>query len=349
MNGNRPKQWSTALAQKEIAARLGLPTAHIEVLCEDYLRNQGQGCWNGYVHRLDGPDFFFKAAAATDGHHQLHRESEMMQQVARLGIPTAGLAAPTMTTPQGLALLVQNRIDLLPGATLLSTRQDLSRAPHSFAKAAARTLHAVSGIAMPALNETFPRKRDPRNDSLQTFWQTFQHQNQVVFTSLAQPGGALKPLAALVASCEQSLRHLFASEATSKGSYFVHNDTNYHNINYQRTPKGVNAILLDFGESDVIASRLLARLGDFSDHWGQLWSNPPLQHSFATEYYRITPEPQKAKTAKMIRSAMINGSMFLAKYAMAPEHEEHAMSVALLANLASSLAAFNLEVASTGR
>ncbi|GEM_PF-4325313 len=129
-------------------------------------------------------------------------------------------------------------------------------------------------------------------------------------------------IAALAAEGIARMDFLVANSPAEEGKhYFVHGDFDANNICLK--PDGTEYRVLDFEHAGASQYQPLARLTDVSNCFGRCRPNPVMQESFIRESMRVHKEKSHEDAYHLLRSAIIFGTLYLAKFGMDPNHGEH--------------------------
>ncbi len=115
-----------------------------------------------------------------------------------------------------------------------------------------------------------------------------------------------------------------------EGRYLVHGDFDASQVGIHKVDGSY--CVVDLESVGWTPYPRLAQFCDASNAWGRLWPRRSGQQQLVEFLYK------QGFDTDFLRAMVVFGSFFLAKYAMDPNHHEHAMAGALLGNLVENLA-----------
>lgn len=278
---------------------------------------------------------------------QLARESQALAIAKELGITTVGIITPYTETTQGKGIIELRKFNAEDGR-ILASAEEIAAADPEYGARAARAIRTLSGKVIPQdVNSTLFKRGDWRNESAETFWKVWDEQNKKVFdpehAQFVEEVIGEEKLQAIVDQTRTIAEPIIQAGKDPTTEYFVHNDTAPNNMFFPNEDSTQSAVLLDFEHAAASHNRILAQLTDMGNFYGRMWPNPDMQKRFLTTFLRETPQAEREATYKLLKTTAVFGSLYLAKYGMAKDHEEHVMSVSLLKNLEGNLASLDAE------
>lgn len=293
----------------------------------------------GFTEPADKPPGFIKASQDAENNTQLKRESLGLEIARKVGIPTVETLHPFQTTSEGLGIIHTERLDAEHGVVLTSPEL-IAAADPQLGTAAARALAASSGRKIPRnIDSELLKRGDWRNHSLETFSKVWDEQGEIVFNPVnAQLVDGLigvEKLHAIADETKTSMGSLIKAADNPSDEYFIHNDTAPNNVFFKDAGE---VVFLDFEHAAASHNLFLAQLTDLGNYFGRMWPNPEMQVQFLTSFLAASSHDAIEYNYQLLRATAVFGSMYLAKYGMAPDHVEHAMAKSLLGNLENNLA-----------
>lgn len=281
---------------------------------------------------------FFKMSRP-ENNAQLIRESVGLTIAKRIGIPTVRILHPFQITPEGNGILHVERLDAETGTILTSPELIAAADPRYGARAALAFLRA-GGRIIPIDIDSSPLKRDDwRNESPETFWRVWGEQNDVVFSSenaeLVDRLIGTEKLRKIVDQTRNEIEPEIAAGTNPDTEYFVHNDAAPNNTFFSDVKDEV--LFLDFEHAAASHNLTLTQLTDLGNYYGRLWPNPEMQQQFLISYIEQSTADSIDYNYKLLKATVVFGAMYLAKYAMKSDSDEHPMAVSLLENLEGNL------------
>ncbi len=264
---------------------------------------------------------------------QLARESSALQVASALGIPTTPILHP-YREEGAYALIHLEALDTEKGV-LLTSPELIASANPEYGAWVADSLSAISAQALPDNIDTALLKRtDGRNASKESFLGVFHEAYEKVLDSLTNDEDK-QWLANIFAETITDITPMLESSEERDKEYFVHNDASPGNTFFDEEKN--RALLLDFEHAGATHNKVLSWMTDMGNFYGRCWPNKEMQQAFVARLaHNASPEDYTK-----IKTVIIFGSLFLAKYATAPDHRERRMYQALVGNLKENLAALD--------
>lgn len=293
----------------------------------------------GTTEHANQQEGFFKMGKASETNEQLRRESVGLTIAKRIGIPTVSILHPYQDTPEGGGILHVERLDSEHG-TLLTNAELIAGADPKLGANAARALALSTGKEIPEdIDSSILKRGDWRVDSLDSFNRVWDEENDIVLNTqnkeFVDKQVGFEKLKAIVDQTRDVIDPLIQAGDNPNAEYFVHNDTSPENVFYGDDG---SVTFLDFEHASATHNQFLAQLADLGNFYGRMWANPQMQQEFLTTFLQESTPKNLDYNYQLIRATAVFGSMFLAKYAMSPDHSEHPMAQALLGSLTENLA-----------
>lgn len=323
----------------EIALSLNVDALKLYLRDPDgFLTNERRILKGVVVH--DGQDGFVKVAHSRRKNEVLREQ--VVDELAKLkGFRTSGIVTPYNETPSGFGVVELKKLANSQGRFV--THEQLNSEDPDLGRRAAYLFFGVSGISIPeSFDSGYLYRGDWRVKSVETFWKVWEEQNGKVFDSqyydVVDGLVGSNRLKYWVREAADQIGILFEEgEGLHGQEFFAHNDAAPNNIFFANDSG--DDTLVDFQYASACPNFNLAILADLSNFTGRCWPNIPMQRAFLDEYYGLyyTGGIDSQWVKPMMRAAAVNGSMYLAKYAMEPASREHSMAQVLLKNLPETL------------
>lgn len=271
---------------------------------------------------------FVKLCEKTELKQQLRRETDAMVFANKIGIPTIRVSSPYQETSQGIGIIHLEALDSQKGNNLGSAEL-IAGADPLLGKKAGEMLAGVVGRDISSEKDAaFLKRTDERNASLDSFWGKWKQAEAIVTST---EFGEVDPW--LVETIKRAAQDLepFLAETVTDGEYFVHNDVSPSNMYFDNVDDRV--VLLDFEHAGATNNPRLAAITDLGNFYARCWPNPEMQKEYAKSLLENLKGRTSEETLTLVKGLMIFNTIYLAKFAMNPEHREHKMAEMLLKNL----------------
>lgn len=287
----------------------------------------------GFTESPENKSGFIKLCKTEDLKTQLKREVLGMALAEQLGARTVGIIDSYQESSNGSAFVHLEALNSEQGTALHSPELIAGADAQLGGHAADAIVHLTAREIPPTQDTSFLKRIDGRNQSVESFWHTWESAKEKVLESLS--GDEKIEIQTIISGAEEDLKPLLAIKDTSGKEYFVHNDTSPGNIFFNGTEK--NATLLDFEHAGATSNQYLAMITDIGNFYGRTWPNPEMQRVFSKTILEKVKSTRTAEGKTMVRGAMVFGAIYLAQFGVNKDHKEHAMTKSLLQNIKTNL------------
>ena len=288
----------------------------------------------------------FGKIANSEHNDQLRRENQGLDIARELGIPVPNVLKPYLESAEGHGILYLKQFKAEDG-TILNDEESIAatdpaiatRIAKSIAQATVRQIPSHSKSGEP-LDTSLLKRGDVRNASAEGYWNLWKQNVSIILDpeykeEVDQLTGT-EELSNITLQTQALIEKYINNEDYPDNEYFIHNDMSPSNT---FIPDSLEepVIFLDFEHAGATHNQTLGILTDLGNFYGRLWPNPEMQKQFLVAFLQESPTEKLDYNYALTRTIAVQGTLFLAKYAMKPDHPEHEMSVRLLSSIKGNL------------
>jgi len=288
----------------------------------------------------------------------LGRESFIAQHAQELGIPAVKCLTPITPVKDKYFLIQLEALSPKDGIAYMGKEMHASAPVEVAAQATGAILSLYQKTIPGGLDTSMLERQHERNADSESFSTVWQDENEKVFGSdnseivahLCQTTpdkkDGISNLHQIIDTAQRYLETLIPAGQDDTHEFLSHGDADLNNMFFKHNGE---VVLIDWETAAVTHNWFLAQLTDLSNLYGRCWVDPEKQKQILSSIVKSDCFDDLETRYRVAYSVAVFGSMYLAKFAMDPNHHEHPMTQSLLGNLQGNLDHLNAEYQSLGQ